>query len=177
MLLVQALDARERPGTALDVGCGAGTYSLYMAERGYGVTAIDFMPEAVNMLRQRAMEAGQHIDVAEADARTWTGNKQFDLVLDVGCLHSFNAEDRQAYKNRLLQWLTPGGDFILTHFGRRGWWDRWPLGPHRVSRTAIETLFGPELTLYKYLCDPLINMPLLLGRSAIVGRYWFRRSS
>ena len=48
--LVKALDQRATPGRALDIGCGAGTYSIYMAERGYRVTAIDFMPQAVAIL-------------------------------------------------------------------------------------------------------------------------------
>ena len=52
-LLVAALDQRAAPGRALDVGCGAGTYSVYMAERGYQVTAVDFMQPAVEMLQQR----------------------------------------------------------------------------------------------------------------------------
>ncbi len=43
-MLVRTLDQRATPGNALDIGCGAGTYSLYMAGGGYTVTAIDFMP-------------------------------------------------------------------------------------------------------------------------------------
>jgi len=174
-LLVEALDARASPGTALDVGCGAGTYSIYMARRGYRVTAVDFMPQAVALLREQATAEGLDISPVQADVTTWAGEQPFDVVLDVGCLHSLGRERHAAYKQRLLQWLAPGGDFILVHCGKRGWWDWWPIGPDRAYRKTIEALFAPELELRDYRPELLTGMPLFMGRSALAGRYWLRR--
>jgi SAM-dependent methyltransferase len=173
-LLVEALDRRPAQGRALDVGCGAGTYSLYMAERGYHVTAIDFMPQAIAMLRQRAAAAGRDIRAVRADVRTWTADAPFDVILDVGCLHSLPMSERETYKRQLCRWLAPGGDFVLIHCGSRGWWDRWPVGPHRVSRADVERLFSPELTLREYRAER-ISLPLFVGCSALAARYWFTR--
>lgn len=174
-LLVEALNARDRPGSALDVGCGAGTHAVYLASRGCDVTAIDFTPRAVEMAQRRAAEAGRPIRVLQADVRFWSSERQFDVVLDVGCLHSLRTADRSIYRQQLLSWLAPGGDYLLSHFGRRGWWDRWPLGPHRVARADVIALFSPELSLQDYEAETL-RMPLLVGHSAVVGRYWFRKS-
>lgn len=173
-LLVAAIDRRDRPGRALDIGCGTGTYSLYMAERGCRVTAIDFMPQAIAMLRQRAAEAGHSIEAIQADIKTWSTDQQFDLVLDVGCLHSLRLSDREIYKRQLCQWLAPGGDFVLVHCGSRGWWDRWPVGPHRVSRAEVVRLFAPELALTEYSSERM-PLPLFVGGSALASRYWFTR--
>lgn len=176
-VLLEALAARSpAAATALDVGCGAGTYSMYLARRGLQVTAVDFMPQAVAMLTQRAQAAGLAITAVQADVTTWTAPRPFQLVLDVGCLHSFGEQGRQRYKQRLLQWLAPGGDFVLVHCGSRGWWDWWPVGPSRLAREAVEALMGPELTLCAYRPEALTGMPLFMGRSALVGRYWFRRT-
>ena len=174
-LLVRALDERAVAGRALDVGCGAGTYSLYMASRGYAVTAIDFMPQAIRMLEQGAAEARQSIRAIQADVRSWLADRPFDVVLDVGCLHSLTMKDREAYRRQLLGWLAPGGDFILVHLGRRGWWDAWPFGPSRVPRAQIIELFAPELELQEYVEEELRGLPLLVGGSMLTGRYWFRR--
>lgn len=174
-LLIKALDQRAAPGTALDVGCGAGTYSVFMARRGYRVTALDFMPQAIEMVRCRAAEAGLDIEAIQGDVETWSSDRQYHVVLDVGCLHSLGSIDCAGYKQQLLKWLAPGGDFILLHFGRRGWWDRWPIGPSRVYRDEIVTLFGPELELVEYLPERLGKVGPVLGFSALVGRYWFRR--
>jgi SAM-dependent methyltransferase len=37
---------RGKPGKALDIGCGAGTDSLYLAGKDWDVTSLDFMPAA-----------------------------------------------------------------------------------------------------------------------------------
>jgi len=174
-LLVRALDARAVPGRALDVGCGAGTHSLYMASRGYAVTAIDFMPQAIAMLEERAAAAGHAIRAVQADVLTWAADRPFDVVLDVGCLHSLAGAERLAYREQLMRWLAPGGDFILIHLGRRGWWDAWPFGPNRVPRAKLTALFSPELELVEYVEEELTGLPLLVGGSMLTGRYWFRR--
>jgi SAM-dependent methyltransferase len=175
-LLVEALNAGRGAGTALDVGCGAGTYSMYMARRGYQVTGVDFMPEAVELLRRQAADSGLKITAVQSDILVWAPPHAFDVVLDVGCLHSLGAERRALYKARLLRWLAPGGDFVLVHCGRRGWWDRWPIGPDRVAHEALVRLFAPELVIQAYRPEVLTGMPLFMGRSALVGRYWFRRA-
>jgi SAM-dependent methyltransferase len=174
-MLVRTLAQRATPGNALDIGCGAGTYSLYMAGRGYTVTAIDFMPQAVEMTRRRAAEAGCDIDVVEADLRTWVTDKHFDVILDVGCLHGLARRYQRVYREQLLRWLAPGGDFVLTYWRSRGWWDHWPIGPRRVARRDVERLFAPELTLEDYASELRTGMPWLMGRTALAAFYRFRR--
>lgn len=175
-LLVKALDRRDAAGSALDIGCGAGTYSIYMAERGYQVTAIDFMPQAIAMLHDRIAGKELAINTVRADVGKWHTRNPVDVVLDVGCLHARGSLDLDAYKAQLLKWLAPGGDFILDHFGRRGWWDWWPIGPQRVYTDALRRHFAPEFELVEAVPELRHGFPLFLGRSALVGHYWFQRT-
>ncbi|MCP4001514.1 MAG: class I SAM-dependent methyltransferase [Gammaproteobacteria bacterium] len=174
-LLVKALDQRESAGTALDIGCGAGTNSIYMAERGYQVTAIDFMPQAITMLTKQIAVSDLAIEAVQADVGKWTTKHTFDVILDIGCLHTPGTIAIDAYKAQLLNWLAPGGDFILVHFGRRGWWDWWPIGPSRIYADTICQKFAPEFELVEDISEDRSDMPFFIGRSACIGRYWFRR--
>lgn len=174
-LLVEALNARPGAGRALDVGCGAGTHVLYMASRGHAVTGIDLMPRAIELLRASARETGNHITAVQADIKTWEADQPFDVILDVGCLHSLSAAERLIYRRQLLRWLAPGGDYILIHLGRRAWWDMWPIGPHRIEAAKIIALFAPELRLHDSEAEIKRGLPWLVGGSMLTMRYWFKR--
>ena len=74
-LLVRAVEtfaaARggRRPGglRALDLACGAGRHALYLAERGFDVTAVDSSRAGVEITRRRAGERGLRLDARVAD--------------------------------------------------------------------------------------------------------------
>lgn len=55
------------PGRALDLACGAGRNALWLAGRGWQVTAIDGSPAAIEILRRRAAEQHLTIDARVAD--------------------------------------------------------------------------------------------------------------
>jgi SAM-dependent methyltransferase len=55
------------PGRALDLACGAGRHSIWLAERGWRVTAVDSSRAAIEILQQRAVEKGVTVDVRIAD--------------------------------------------------------------------------------------------------------------
>jgi tellurite methyltransferase len=65
-LLVEA--ARDlRPGRALDLACGTGRNALWLAERGWSVTAVDGSATAVEILVSRAGREGVTINAQVAD--------------------------------------------------------------------------------------------------------------
>ena len=47
-----------RPGPAVDLGCGSGTDAIYLASKGFDVTAIDIAPTALSLGREKAERAG-----------------------------------------------------------------------------------------------------------------------
>src|SRR6185503_14508002 len=67
--LVELLRARViAPCRALDVGCGTGNYSLYLAEQGFELTGVDLSHRAITIAKQKAKEVDLRIAFQELDA-------------------------------------------------------------------------------------------------------------
>ncbi|MEO8051740.1 MAG: methyltransferase domain-containing protein [Acidobacteriota bacterium] len=65
-LLVKAT-SELRLGRALDLACGTGRNALWLAQRGWSVTAVDGSASAIDLLRNRAAQLGVTVDTQVAD--------------------------------------------------------------------------------------------------------------
>jgi SAM-dependent methyltransferase len=102
------------PGAALDAGCGEGGDALWLADRGWRVTAVDFSPIALERGRAQARRRGldDRIEWLHADLEAWTPpHDRFDLVA-AHYLHSHGA-DRAALFARLADAVAPGGTLLV----------------------------------------------------------------
>ena len=59
-------------GTALDIGCGTGDNSIYLAKHGWQVTGVDFVAKAVDKARAKGSANKLDIKFAQADATRLT---------------------------------------------------------------------------------------------------------
>ena len=119
---VQAFAGQTTPGRALDVGCGTGVSSVFLAASGWQVTGVDWIELALDQARERAEQAAlpaNQVVFLRADA----GSRSFlpdhppvSLWLDVGCLHSFPPEARQHYAQHAGRLVLPGGTLLLYAF-------------------------------------------------------------
>jgi ubiquinone/menaquinone biosynthesis C-methylase UbiE len=73
----------------LDLGCGAGPYSIWFAERGARVTGMDLSETMISLAGQKAAERGLRIDLKARDIREPLpyGDAEFDLVFTATALH------------------------------------------------------------------------------------------
>lgn len=55
------------PGRALDLACGPGRHAIFLAERGWQVTAVDASRVGIELLQRQAGERGLHVDARVAD--------------------------------------------------------------------------------------------------------------
>lgn len=96
------------PGRALDLGCGAGRTALWLADRGWQVTAVDFSEVALAIARRQ----GREVDWVLADVRAYEpGSEAFDLVL-VLYMH-FPAEERRPLLERAARAVAPAGTIVV----------------------------------------------------------------
>ncbi len=168
--------ARATPGKVLDIGCGAGVDSVFLASQGWTVTAMDFAQKALDMTKARADAAGVDVTCLQADAVTYDLPETFDIVIDAGVLHNMKKARHAAYRRQLLKWLAPDGDFVLVHFEKRHAFEWRPIGPRRVSREDINTYFAPELKEVDYHQHIATGLPIFIGPTLAMSTYWFQRA-
>ena len=111
-LVVEA--AHLPPGTALDAGCGEGADAVWLAERGWRVTAVDFSPVALERGAARARELGldDRIEWVHADLAAWQPPAGRFALVTAHYLHSRGA-DRTALFQRLGAAVEPGGTLLV----------------------------------------------------------------
>jgi SAM-dependent methyltransferase len=176
-LFLAEICRRRAPGTALDIGCGGGTDSVFLASQGWDVTSLDFMPKALEYTQQRAEAAGVSVTPVEADITNWEPPKLYDLILDHGLLHNMDPARYEAYRECILKALAPDGEFVLLHWHPR--YDGQPngkMGPTRVGREDIKTFFAPEFQERFFAREEFEDLTSVVGGGMVQAYYWFRRN-
>jgi ubiquinone/menaquinone biosynthesis C-methylase UbiE len=114
-------------GRALDLGCGTGTNLLTLAQHGWQVSGIDFAPTALRLARKKLARANIQAELRLGDVSNLdVFRDNFDLILDIGCLHSINAEKRLLTYKQIQRKLLSDGTFLMYSFIKSSENDRQP---------------------------------------------------
>jgi SAM-dependent methyltransferase len=106
---VEAELADLSPGHALDLAAGEGRNAIWLARRGWQVTAVDFSQVALDKGRQIAGDLP--IEWVCADATTWRSDESYDVSV-IAYLQLPAAERRAAHRNAFAA-LRPGGTLLV----------------------------------------------------------------
>jgi SAM-dependent methyltransferase len=100
------------PRRALDLACGAGRNAVWLAERGWMVTAVDFSTAGLAIARDLAAAHGVTVEWIEADVVTWTpAPATYDLVCVLYL--QLPAQERQTVLARATEALASGGTLLV----------------------------------------------------------------
>ncbi len=97
----------------LEVGCGAGDFSLHLAKLGAQVTGTDFSSKAIEIanLKRATQTSTAQFQVADAGELPFK-DQVFDLVISCECLE--HVPDPAKALTEMFRVLRPGGRLILT---------------------------------------------------------------
>ncbi len=108
-------------GSALDIGCGTGRNSIYLAQSGFTVTSMDFVKPLVDALGELA--ANEHLEIAAKChdvGNPWPiEDGSIDIAVDAFCFkHQIPAESVRLYISEIARVLRKGGYFMLSLAGK-----------------------------------------------------------
>jgi len=107
----------NKPGRAIDIGCGTGTNVITLAKAKWQVTGVDFASRAIKIAKQKIKADGIQADLSVNDATKLEGiNGVFDLALDLGCFHSILKDGQAKYLTQLDRILAPSGFWLMYGF-------------------------------------------------------------
>jgi SAM-dependent methyltransferase len=130
-------------GSALDLGCGTGDTSIYLAQHGWKVTGVDFVPKALDKARIKA--GNLSINFAHADVTRLSQEgigTDFPLIVDNGCLHNMSDGDRSAYVREVSAVAAPDARLLIVAFLPGG-----RFGVRGVDPAEMERRFASAWTL------------------------------
>lgn len=147
--LVEVVGSRVIPaGRTLEIGCGTGTNSVWLAGQGFDVLGVDLSPLAVE--RARAKAAAAHADHCRFESLDFLAadppGGPFQFVFDRGCFHTIDEDDTRArFAARVAALLVPGGQWLSLIGSTEG--PARDTGPPRRSARDIMTAVEPSLEL------------------------------
>jgi len=74
----------------LDLGCGMGRSALFLAEKGFEVTAVDFSREAIERLNSECARRGANVRIIRQDLSHFKFEQNYDLIIAHGSLQFLN---------------------------------------------------------------------------------------
>ena len=146
------------PCKAVDFGCGAGNYAVYLASKGFDVIGVDISPTAIRMAKENASKKGVKCSFVAADVlgdlKEVRGT--FDFALDWELLHHLFPEQREKYVKNVWGKMNSGGRYLSLcfsekdpQFGGSGKYRETPLGTllYFSSEDELRVLFEPHFHL------------------------------
>jgi SAM-dependent methyltransferase len=158
------------PCRALELGCGTGSNSVWLAQQGFEVTGIDVAPLAVEQAQKRADAAGVRAQFVVADVLHLPNlGGPFAFFFDRGCYHAVRRSAAEEYAPAVARQLAAGARGLILAGNAREPHDP---GPPVVTEEQIRDELGLAfqiLDLHEFRFDEAPGVPVrFLGWSCLV---------
>ncbi len=153
-LLVELVESKWiQPCKAVDLGCGTGNYTLWLASKGFQMTGIDISSKAIEMAEHQARTREISCRFIKHDLLSRPGElpRAFGFAYDWEVLHHIFPKDRKTYVSNVHSILLPKGIYFSVcfsetdpDFGGEGKYRKTPIGTtlYFSSEQELRELFG-----------------------------------
>lgn len=155
-------------GTVLVPGCGTGHDVRAWARMGFQVTGLDLAPSAIRLCEERTRAAGLKADFRLLNFLEAEPFAQFDYLFEHTLFCAINPSQRDAYRQAVVRWLKPGGQFLAIHYMLREGTEP----PFGCTQEELMSRFGSDFVLNKGYIPP--SYPNRAGLELLL--WWKRRA-
>jgi len=150
-----------KPKKSLELGCGIGQFSSFLAKQGIEATGVDFSSVAIEQANERVADDPFEPTFIVGDATHLSMlDDTFDISFDIGCFHYLYEDEQIKYVSEVARLLKPGAIHLLWAL------DSTP-NKHKFSPEYIADVFGNEFQL--------ANSTFSRRRIAASHWYWLMR--
>ncbi len=138
--LTRAIEEGSLQGrTFLELGCGSGTNAIELARRGYSVTAVDLVEQAIVRAKEKARRAEVEVDFRAGDLTRMDLGGPYDCLFDSGLYHGIRNRDLSGFVSTLTRVTRPGTRWLSIAGNAK---EPLPNGPPVVSEDEFRTELG-----------------------------------
>jgi len=128
------------PTKSLDLGCGPGTQAIELSRLGFETTGVDISPSAVRKASERAGREGVEVTFIRDDILNTQLHGTYGLIVDRGCFHVLDADQRPDYLHAVARLLDENGYLLLKTFHKQETREAGP--PNRFEAADIVRIFS-----------------------------------
>ncbi len=138
----------------LEIGAGTGAYSLYFADRGYEVDAVELVEHNINILKSK-QKPGCKLQIRQGNAIDLScyEDHTFDITLVLGPMyHLFDAEDKHRALSEAIRVTRPGGVIFTAYCIHEGTIIMWGFQNDNIREAINKGMIDTEN--YRCLSEP-----------------------
>lgn len=131
----------------LDVGCGLGDNSIFLAKKGFSVTCMDIVHRAIDKGKMRANKQKVKIDFLVGDVLKldqYFDQNYFNAIIDSGLFHILSDNQRPIFAKQIKSVLAVGGKYFMLCFSDK---EKGKIGPRSISKKEIKETFSTMLRI------------------------------
>ena len=158
-------------GSCLEIGCGTGISSLWLAKNGKKVTAVDYTESSVELVKAAAQKLNiENIDVIMCDATKELpfNEKQFNYIFQAGLLEHFETEEQI----RLLRNWSKYGKYMISMIPNAS------SIPYRVGKQIMESRgtwqYGLEIPKHSFK-EEFTRAGIAVEKEYSIGVEWAKK--
>lgn len=139
----------------LDVGCGYGRNTIFMAKKGFNVSTFDLSNHSVETTKEKAENQGIKLkDICVADMLNMPyNNESFDCLLALNVISHTDKVGFDKILKEIRRVLKPGGEAYFTVGSKESYWFNNPKCIYVDENTKIRVEDGPENGIPHFYID------------------------